>query len=263
MGSVPPGLGWEAITEPPGLSGWGASITKDAGLLAAKDPIASFAPSLDPIAVKSPIHESSDPPVERPKSAAGIGAVSRPRSSSGTNAASAGGLTPDVLPNGMPALPADLSLDVPVNLQPDARSQIFGGSAHHSVAAAAFPGVLFSLPGQQTSSSMWQQFSQPQAAAAALPQQGGVSQAAQDQAAYNLSAAKQAFYNAGGDQPFTTPLSSMSNSASQFGAFAGAQPGQGGQPSLQFGQLQTAFGAPFVPTGNEGSLLLTTIVMCR
>lgn len=258
LGSVPPGLGWDAtLSKPPGLSGWGTSIVaEDAGLMAidskrSADSMSPFAPSLDPIAVKSPIHEASDPPIERPKSAAGIGAVSRPRSSGGSNSA-ANSLGVDVLPNGMPALPADLSLDGPTNAQADTRSQPFGGSSHSSIGPAAFPGVLFSLPSQQ-GSSMWQQFSQPRPSTTqqVQPQQGAPQPSTiHPQTAYDLNAAKQAFYKAGGDQAFSASYSSASTS-SQFGAFSTAQFGQGMQPSLQFGQLQTAFGsAPFVPTGS-------------
>ena len=73
--AMPPGLGWDAIApEPPGL-GWGraaaASSAISGGITADKAPPASK--SVSATALGGP-----DPPVERPKSAAGV--VSRPRS---------------------------------------------------------------------------------------------------------------------------------------------------------------------------------------
>lgn len=265
IATVPPGLGWDAIAEPPGLGGWSTSAAGSLPIISSAEstlPLAAdsrssrFAPSLDPIAIKSPIAESSDPPVERPKSAAGVvGAVSRPRSAS--TAAAAGSLGQDVLPNGIPALPADLSLDaLPAPLE--SHTSGFSGQRPSAVSnapigAAAFPGVLFSLPSQPQGANMWQQFGQPQTSGA---QQGGTpqQQGMQDQAAFNLSAAKQSFYNAGGDQSFGSGTSYGGGSGGissnpQFGAFSNTQFGQGVPPGLQFGQLHTGFGAPFVPTG--------------
>ncbi len=261
--SVPPGLGWDTIAEPPGLSGWGTSV-RSLPIIPAADstvPLAAdgrgsrFAPTLDPIAIKSPIAERSDPPVERPKSAAGVvGAVSRPRSASSA-AAGSSGLGQDVLPNGIPALPADLSLDplpAPSETSPATFAiQRSAAPSNNPIGAAAFPGgVLFSLPSQQPQgSNMWQQFGQPQASAA--QQGGGPQQIVQDQGAFNLEAAKQSFYNAGGDQSFGSGSSYGGGISSnpQFGAFSNTQFGQGVPPGLQFGQLHTGFGAPFVPTG--------------
>ncbi|KAK9916331.1 hypothetical protein WJX75_001307 [Coccomyxa subellipsoidea] len=267
IATVPPGLGWDAIAEPPGLGGWSTSAAGSLPIISSAEstlPLAAdsrssrFAPSLDPIAIKSPIAESSDPPVERPKSAAGVvGAVSRPRSAS--TAAAAGSLGQDVLPNGIPALPADLSLDaLPAPLE--SHTSGFSGQRPSAVSnapsgAAAFPGVLFSLPSQPQGANMWQQFGQPQTSGA---QQGGTpqQQGMQDQAAFNLSAAKQSFYNAGGDQSFGSGISYGGGSGGissnpQFGAFSNTQFGQGVPPGLQFGQLHTGFGAPFVPTGKQ------------
>ncbi|BDA40478.1 hypothetical protein COCOBI_01-1310 [Coccomyxa sp. Obi] len=264
VASVPPGLGWDTIAEPPGLSGWGTSVgslpiipAADSTVPLAADGRGSrFAPTLDPIAIKSPIAERNDPPVERPKSAAGVvGAVSRPRSASNVAAAS-GGLGQDVLPNGIPALPADLSLDplpAPSETGPaNFAIQRSAAPSNNPIGAAAFPGgVLFSLPSQPQGSNMWQQFGQPQASAA--QQGGGPQQIVQDQGAFNLEAAKQSFYNAGGDQSFGSGSSYGGGISSnpQFGAFSNTQFGQGVPPGLQFGQLHTGFGAPFVPTGKQ------------
>ena len=73
--AMPPGLGWDAIApEPPGL-GWGraaaASSAISGGITA--DKALSASKSVSATALGEP-----DPPVERPKSAAGV--VSRPRS---------------------------------------------------------------------------------------------------------------------------------------------------------------------------------------
>ena len=73
--AMPPGLGWDAIApEPPGL-GWGrsaaASSAISGGISADKAPPASKCVSATALG-------GPDPPVERPKSAAGV--VSRPRS---------------------------------------------------------------------------------------------------------------------------------------------------------------------------------------
>ena len=271
VASVPPGLGWDTIAEPPGLSNWGTSV-RSLPIIPAADstvPLAAdgrgsrFAPTLDPIAIKSPIAERSDPPVERPKSAAGVvGAVSRPRSASNA-AAGSSGLGQDVLPNGIPALPADLSLDpLPAPSETGPANFVIQRSAapsNNPISAAAFPGgVLFSLPSQQPQgSNMWQQFGQPQASAA--QQGGGPQRIVQDQGAFNLEAAKQSFYNAGGDQSFGSGSSYGGGGISsnpQFGAFSDTQFGQGVPPGLQFGQLHTGFGAPFVPTGRSS---LTTL----
>lgn len=278
IATVPPGLGWDAISEPPGLGGWGTTVTGGLPIMSSAEgslPLAvdcrssRFTPSLDPIAIKSPIAESSDPPVERPKSAAGVvGAVSRPRSAS-TAAGVSSSLGQDVLPKGIPALPADLSLD-PLPAPSESRPVGFGGQRSSAVSAApigpaAFPGVLFSLPGQAQGANMWQQFKQPQTSTA---QQGGAAQqqGVQDQGAFNLSAAKQPFYNAAGDQSFGSGPSYSGgstgiNSNPQFGAFSSTQFGQGVPPGLQFGQLHTGFTAPFVPTGvHLGCLLLRCIL---
>lgn len=263
IASVPPGLGWDTIAEPPGLSGWGASGASNLPIISPADskmPVASdgrssrFTPTLDPIAVKSLIAGSSDPPVERPKSAAGVvGAVSRPRSASNATAAtSTSSLGQDVLPKGIPALPADLSLD-PLPAPSEPRSTGFSNQ-NNPMGPVAFPGVLFSLPSQQgnNSGNMWQQFGQPQGSTAqqqgSTPQQGGA-----DQAAFNLYGSKQSFYNAStGDQSFGSGSSYGGISSNpQFGAFNNTQFGQGAPPGLQFGQLQTGFGAPFIPTGNH------------
>ena len=72
--AMPPGLGWDAIApEPPGL-GWGrpAAVSSAIDSGAAAD---TFLPASKPIVASG----GPDPPVERPKSAAGV--VSRPRSS--------------------------------------------------------------------------------------------------------------------------------------------------------------------------------------
>ena len=82
--AMPPGLGWDAIApEPPGL-GWGraagAPSAISGGIAADNAPPASK--SVSATALGGP-----DPPVERPKSAAGV--VSRPRSA-GVQAFSSG-----------------------------------------------------------------------------------------------------------------------------------------------------------------------------
>ena len=76
--AMPPGLGWDAIApEPPGL-GWGGT---NAGPAAVDSSGAAdaFSPGSKPVASSTVV--GPDPPVQRPKSAAGV--VSRPRSSGG------------------------------------------------------------------------------------------------------------------------------------------------------------------------------------
>lgn len=72
---MPPGLGWDAIApEPPGL-GWGRAAAVPSAInsgMAADQ----FMPASKSVAASG--SGGPDPPVERPKSAAGV--VSRPRS---------------------------------------------------------------------------------------------------------------------------------------------------------------------------------------
>lgn len=75
---MPPGLGWDAIApEPPGL-GWGRTSAVPTAL-DSNGTADTFPPASKPVATSSVV--GPDPPVERPKSAAGV--VSRPRSSGG------------------------------------------------------------------------------------------------------------------------------------------------------------------------------------
>ena len=76
--AMPPGLGWDAIApEPPGL-GWGRTAAVPPALEGV-GAAGTFPPTSKPVASSTVV--GPDPPVERPKSAAGV--VSRPRSSGG------------------------------------------------------------------------------------------------------------------------------------------------------------------------------------
>ena len=291
--AMPPGLGWDAIApEPPGL-GWGGT---KAGPTAVDSSGAAdaFPPASKPVPSSTVV--GPDPPVQRPKSAAGV--VSRPRSSgavlhfpcqntgtkqswipgfgkpmaddplqqhdqasldlprvvhiSNVNAASvivpieacflcAGdttmGLPGDVLPNGMPALPADLQLDAPLTVPKEAPKF---AAPQATAEGSGFQGGLFTMPTQQTN-SMWQQFGQQQATQQRAPT--GLPQPQRDQSNPNLALASKGAWGAP-----AAGLSPMSHT--QLNAFSsGPSNPTGGPPGLQFGQvISGGFGA-FVPTG--------------
>ena len=147
------------------------------------------------------------------------------------------GLPGDVLPNGMPALPADLQLDAPLTVPKEA-SKFAAPQA--TAEGSGFQGGLFTMPTQQTN-SMWQQFGQQQATQQRAPT--GLPQPQRDQSNPNLALASKGAWGAP-----AAGLSPMSQT--QLNAFSsGPSNPTGGPPGLQFGQvISGGFGA-FVPTG--------------
>ena len=149
------------------------------------------------------------------------------------------GLPEDLLPNGMPALPADLQLDAPLTMPKEA-SKFSAPQAN--VESAGFQSGLFTMPPQQ-SSSMWQQFGQQQPPQQRAP--AGLPQPQRDQSNPSFNTASKGAWGAPG-------VAGMSpNSQTQLGAFSSG-PGNfsGGPPGLQFGQVMSGGFGAFVPTGN-------------
>ena len=154
------------------------------------------------------------------------------------------GLPGDLLPNGMPALPADLQLDAALTMPKEASKF---SATQAPAKAPGFQGGLFTMPAQQ-SSSMWQQFgqqppTQQQRASIGLPQPQ------RDQSNPNFSLAGKGAWGApavGGISP---------TSQTQLGAFSsGPSLLPGGPPGLQFGQVVSGGFDAFVPTGRCRSL---------
>ena len=154
------------------------------------------------------------------------------------------GLPGDLLPNGMPALPADLQLDAPL---PAAKQGDIGpkfSAAPASIGGSGFHSGLFTLPNQQ-SSSMWNQLGQvagPQPAQQRTS--GGLAQA---QAERQSSEA-----DAGSKAAWGVPAVSGMNQTPQanLGAFSsGPSSLSAGPPGLQFGQVMSGGFGAFVPTG--------------
>ena len=228
----------------------------------------SLSPVFDPVARHPGAADGPKPDlrgfqIERPNSAK-VTAVSRPKSANApTDPFSASDTD---LPNGMPALPADLTFDPVLD-----KSSLHAPSPHgphinfghlqqpqpsqavDTLHPGAFPAALFPMTHQQTNrpGAMWQPPPPPP------PEQSQNSQP-------NLAAAVESFYAAraignsadfnsttatafsGG--PPTNPASNPPLNLPQFGSFGAGSFGSG----LQFGQLGGAFGqSPFIPTGKQ------------
>lgn len=149
------------------------------------------------------------------------------------------GLPGDLLPNGMPALPADLQLDVPLAMAKEAPK--FSAS-QATAKSSGFQGGLFTMPNQQPS-SMWQQFGQQQPTQQRAST--GLPQPQRDHSNPNLALASKGAWGA----PAVSGISPTSQT--QLSAFSsGPSNLPGGPPGLQFGQvISGGFGA-FVPTGD-------------
>ena len=148
------------------------------------------------------------------------------------------GLPGDVLPNGMPALPADLQLDAPLTMPKEAPKFT---APQATAESSGFQGGLFTMPTQQ-SNSMWQQFGQQQPTQQRAST--GLPQPQRDQNKPNFALASKGAWGApavGGMSPTSqTQLNAFSSGPSSL---------PGGPPGLQFGQvISGGFGA-FVPTG--------------
>ena len=229
----------------------------------------SLQPVLDPVA-RQPGAAAQDAllpdprgfQIERPNNAK-VAAVSRPRSANIVSDPFSASANTD-LPNGMPALPADLTFDSVLDKPSSGDSTSKGPSisfghmqppqpnqAMDRLHPGAFPAALFPITSQGTNQSgaMWQQPSLPEQAPNPQP---------------NLAAAVESFYSAravgsssgfgskgsaafsGG--PMTNPPNNSPLNLPQFGSFGVGSFGTG----LQFGQLGGAFGqSPFIPTGKQ------------
>lgn len=197
--------------------------------------------------------------IERPNNAK-VAAVSRPRSANVVSDPFSASPNTD-LPNGMPALPADLTFDSVLD-KPSSASQApsisFGhmqppqpDQAMDRLHPGAFPAALFPITsqGSNRSGAMWQQPPLPEQATNPQP---------------NLAAAVESFYAAravgsssgfgstGGAAfsggPTANPSTTPPLNLPQFGSFGAGSFGTG----LQFGQLGGTFGqSPFIPTGKQ------------
>ena len=147
----------------------------------------------------------------------------------------------DLLPNGMPALPADLQLDAPLTMPKEAQKM----SAPQATAeGSGFQGGLFTMPNQQ-SSSMWQQFGQQQQQLTQQRASQGLPQPQRDQSNNpSFALASKGAWGApavGGMSPTSqTQLNAFSSGPSSL---------PGGPPGLQFGQVMSGGFGAFVPTG--------------
>ena len=135
----------------------------------------------------------------------------------------------DLLPNGMPALPADLQLDAPLSMPKEAQKM---SAPQATGEGSGFQGGLFTMPNQQ-SSSMWQQFGQQQQQQLAQQRaSAGLPQPQRDQSNPNFALASKGAWGApavGGMSPTSqTQLNAFSSGPSNL---------PGGPPGLQFGQV--------------------------
>ena len=229
------------------------------------DTTVSRPPVLDPVARQPGAQDGLLPDlrgfqIERPNNAK-VTAVSRPRSANIVSDPFSASPISD-LPNGMPALPADLTFDSVLDkpAMGDSSSQgptiSFGhmqpaqpNQAMDRLHPGAFPAALFPITsqGNNRSGAMWQQPPLPEQAPNAQP---------------NLAAAVESFYSARavGSSGFgttggaafsghtTNPPNNSPLNLPQFGSFGAGAFGTG----LQFGQLGGAFGqSPFIPTGKQ------------
>ena len=152
------------------------------------------------------------------------------------------GLPGDLLPNGMPALPADLQLDAPITLQKEGPKF---SAAQASAEGSGFQGGLFALP-SQPSNSMWQQFGQVDGQQPPQQQRtsAGLPQAHREQDSSDFSLGSKGAWGA----PAVTGISPTPQS--QLGAFSSAPSNiSAGPPGLQFGQVMSGGFGAFVPTG--------------
>lgn len=251
-----------------GSSDSAAQVASSIALLKLDTPV-SLLPVLDPVA-KQPGAAPQDGllpdlrgfQIERPNNAK-VTAVSRPRSANVVSDPFSASPNTD-LPNGMPALPADLTFDSVLGKpsMSDSASQgpniSFGhmqppqpNQAMDRLHPGAFPAALFPITSQGSNrpGAMWQQLPLPEQAPNPQP---------------NLAAAVESFYSAravgssagfgsaGGAAFSGGPTTNSSTSANspltlpQFGSFGSFGTG------LQFGQLGGAFGqSPFIPTGKQ------------
>lgn len=154
------------------------------------------------------------------------------------------GLPGDLLPNGMPALPADLQLDAPL---PAAKQGDIGpkfSAAPASIGGSGFHSGLFTLPNQQ-SSSMWNQLGQvagPQPAQQRTS--GGLAQAQAERQSPEADAGSKAAWGV----PAVSGISQTPQA--NLGAFSsGPSSLSAGPPGLQFGQVMSGGFGAFVPTG--------------
>lgn len=229
----------------------------------------SLSPVLDPVArhpgasADAPIPDLRGFQIERPSSTK-VTAVSRPRSASLASDPFSASPNTD-LPNGMPALPADLTfdsvLDKPSVAGPSAKGPNinFGhvqtpqpNQAMDRLHPGAFPAALFPITSQCSNrpGATWQPPPPPEQAPNPQP---------------NLAAAVESFYAAravgsssgfggtgaaafSGGPPTANPSANPPLNLPQFGSFGAGSFGTG----LQFGQLGGAFGqSPFIPTGKQ------------
>ena len=154
------------------------------------------------------------------------------------------GLPGDLLPNGMPALPADLQLDAPPSAAKEGDLGPKFSAAPASIGGSGFHSGLFTLPNQQ-SSSMWNQLGQvadPQPAQQRTS--GGLAQA---QAERQSSEADVRSKTAWG-MPAVSGISQLPQA--NIGTFNSGPSGlSAGPPGLQFGQVVSGGFGAFVPTG--------------
>lgn len=267
---LPSGQFPDTVTPPSPAVDWGgrdsAQVTSSIALLKLDTPV-SLLPVLDPVARQpgGAVQDGLLPDlrgfqIERPNNAK-VTAVSRPRSAS--VASDPFSATPNTdMPNGMPALPADLTFDSVLDKpsMSDSTSQgpniSFGlmqppqpNQAMDRLHPGAFPAALFPITSQGSNrpGAMWQQ--PPLQEQAPNPQP-------------NLAAAVESFYSAravgssggfgsaGGAAfsggPTTNSSTNSPLTLPQFGSFGSFGTG------LQFGQLGGAFGqSPFIPTGKQ------------
>ena len=247
-----------------GSSDSAAQVASSIALLKLDTPV-SLLPVLDPVA-RQPGAAPQDGllpdlrgfQIERPN--AKVTAVSRPRSANVVSDPFSASPNTD-LPNGMPALPADLTFDSVLDKPSMSASTSQGpnisfghmqppqpNQAMDRLHPGAFPTALFPITSQGSNrpGAMWQQPPLPEQAPNPQP---------------NLAAAVESFYSAravgssagfgsaGGAAFSGGPTNNTSSSNSpltlpQFGSFGSFGTG------LQFGQLGGAFGqSPFIPTG--------------
>ena len=152
------------------------------------------------------------------------------------------GLPGDLLPNGMPALPADLQLDAPITLPKEGPKF---SAPQASAEGSGFQGGLFAMP-SQSSNSMWQQFGQVNGQQPSQQQRtsAGLPHAHREQDNSDFSLGRKGAWGA----PAVTGISPTSQS--QLGAFSsGPSNISAGPPGLQFGQVMSGGFGAFVPTG--------------
>lgn len=205
--------------------------------------------SFDPVAPAKPATSENVLLVER------VVAVERPQSAAvarSKSAQSQDSLPSGVLSNGIPALPADLSLDMPPAVAPPAQqhsqastgyaSQPPLGQAVLAYPGTAFGGLLWGQPGT-AAANVWQQPPPLQPQPQQQPRQDSFFAPAQ--VTYGNPAFQSQPNNNRGSLASTPPLTMP-----QFGTF-GQMGGFGQGPHNQFGQFGSFGQSPFVPTGKQ------------